>query len=66
MKIPNRTEVRATLLADPVTPIADLARVNGFDEHRFRVVARQVTITDGINYHAQRLDGRKVRQGRAA
>jgi hypothetical protein len=66
MRNPSRSEVRAALLADPTTPLTDLARRLGVDRLRFTIVASQVCQYDGINYHAQRLDGRKVRQGRAA
>jgi hypothetical protein len=58
--------VRGILKADPTTPLSDLARANGFPPSLFVTFAHRVAKTDGINYHAQRLDGRKVRQGRAA
>ena len=57
----SRDIVRAALIADPVSPLADLARAIGMPTHTFCVIAGQVRRVDGIDYHAQRLDGRKTR-----
>jgi hypothetical protein len=61
MKPTRANAVRAILKADPVTPLSDLARANGFPPSLFVTFAHRVTRTDGIDYHAQRLDGRKRR-----
>lgn len=64
--MPTRADVRAAVQADPITPLTELARTLGLDAQRFQIVAHQVAKYDGIDYHAKRLDGRKVRRKVAA
>lgn len=62
----DRDIVREILKADPISPLRDLAKQTTLSQQKFAIVAWQVAHYDRIDYHAQRLDGRRIRRKVAA